>query len=482
MEDLHSALQLLKRIDMEQVDAAVCLSRFAIKQSSSTHLDAGIRFLLGHDYELFKERTEGMSFWTYNHWFEVVGDNQILFKRCKLLLKKLKEFLREEKKRRQALKLNVQEVSITAKPLPAVECHPVVAQPVDPPISKPMCVQELQVVQKVAPSSLPLNERIIKPPQTPPQKAKTSLSLEKAITPPPLPGITSPPTLVERSVTDPTTQKQTSSHVSTLPQMTKANSSNDNAVSFSVDVPQVDKASRRITFQIDLSDKIISDERKTLVQEISSEIKSYVDDLFAKQKEHFDEIICAQQVAVTKQYKELESRLESKFERFYNENRGFRYEVSVKDKIKEQFKMHTIHHSLYLYQEENKTGFKEARKQLDALGWNDYVQDVKITTDTDSIEIDFVGCVVDDEHVIVETTMRNLSSENILEKKLLQLERQIVFWKSCKKNMPIRRIALITGSRCLSRIDLERRMKPLEKYIGNVMQLFNANRFDVLRM
>ncbi|KAF0979801.1 hypothetical protein FDP41_000954 [Naegleria fowleri] len=105
----------------------------------------------------------------------------------------------------------------------------------------------------------------------------------------------------------------------------------------------------------------------------------------------------------------------------------------------------------------------------------------KLNLDAEEIEINFIKKHKENGNVeIYEATISSFSNDEKLLTKMLQLERQIMFYKECFKNTVISRVGLVSPSNS----NLERVEKIIEQHNGlfvNIQLFIENNTFSVVK-
>nr|CAG4719209.1 unnamed protein product [Naegleria fowleri] len=175
--------------------------------------------------------------------------------------------------------------------------------------------------------------------------------------------------------------------------------------------------------------------------------------------------------------------------RIINTNIGCLYEGQVKLQFQKDDEFIT-HNPVVLKESENQAAFAIARANqvyssyLMTLHLNNKISDEnarKLNLETKEIEINFIkkhkvtGAVE-----IFEATISTFSSDEKLLTKMIQLERQIMFYKECFKNTIISRVGLVSPSN----LTLQRVKQVIENHNGlfiNIQSFINNNTFDIIR-
>ncbi|KAF0972137.1 hypothetical protein FDP41_009833 [Naegleria fowleri] len=175
--------------------------------------------------------------------------------------------------------------------------------------------------------------------------------------------------------------------------------------------------------------------------------------------------------------------------RIINTNIGCLYEGQVKLQFQKDDEFIT-HNPVVLKESENQAAFAIARANqvyssyLMTLHLNNKISDEnarKLNLETKEIEINFIkkhkvtGAVE-----IFEATISSFSSDEKLLTKMIQLERQIMFYKECFKNTIISRVGLVSPSN----LTLQRVKQVIENHNGlfiNIQSFINNNTFDIIR-
>ncbi|KAG2373844.1 hypothetical protein C9374_011729 [Naegleria lovaniensis] len=120
--------------------------------------------------------------------------------------------------------------------------------------------------------------------------------------------------------------------------------------------------------------------------------------------------------------------------------------------------------------------FHNAQVELEKRNWNDKVTLLtdKLSSDPPSIEFNFVG-EKEDENIIVEATVQNITKEEVWKKKFLQLERQLTFYQHCKKTSVHR--AVLVSPRDWTEEDFAKCVQQLKTMIPLLEALHSQNKF-----
>ncbi|KAF0977330.1 hypothetical protein FDP41_003322 [Naegleria fowleri] len=189
----------------------------------------------------------------------------------------------------------------------------------------------------------------------------------------------------------------------------------------------------------------------------------------------------------------LDARITSLDMRMTNFEKRMEKEMKEIRQVKLQFQKDDefiTHNPVVLKESENQAAFAIARANqvyssyLMTLHLNNKISDEnarKLNLETKEIEINFIkkhkvtGAVE-----IFEATISTFSSDEKLLTKMIQLERQIMFYKECFKNTIISRVGLVSPSN----LTLQRVKQVIETHNGlfiNIQSFVNNNTFDIIR-
>ncbi|KAG2373802.1 hypothetical protein C9374_011687 [Naegleria lovaniensis] len=120
--------------------------------------------------------------------------------------------------------------------------------------------------------------------------------------------------------------------------------------------------------------------------------------------------------------------------------------------------------------------FHNAQVELEKRNWNDKVTlftDL-LSSDPPSVQFNFVA-EKEDENIIIEATVQNITKEEVWKKKFLQLERQLTFYQHCKKTSVHR--AVLISPWDWTEEDFAKCVNKLKTMIPLLAALYSQNKF-----